>query len=680
MSVIIQMWKRLAPSRTKKLSTSWVMILRLTGRGKVARCGLCFSLVCYEKFLIFEEKTMDTEQTKKMIAKIKDTLKQVFDVEDSDFVVQGSTEEYTAYSDAYSEFALKQYIYYIIKPTNHKTRFKLRLRDGKIKFEIKIFEDFPIIFENFDFSMPIFVGNEVGEIDKIYQPIAFRDCNIKLVSATAINNTFVSQRISFERCDIKELQIHKTIFAEEISFYENVILYVSLSNCIFQKNLYFNHSILKEKVDFHESEFEKVACFYGAKFKKAPNFSACYFKEPRAVNLVNIDIDSLDFKQVEDYIKDNFKDEWCKQEIVKSQNKDKEIEIEQKYRLRYAQNAKDSFRAIKDILIGQNNTLEAQEWHKLELYAEEKELEINFALKRRQKESNLYKNILILFNCSLLQFYRLTSNHHTNFISILNFTIGVIALYGFYSFSLFEVFSNQEMSLLLLFTTLPFAFVMMIFFNDSNISIDFLWFFLICLTLLIILLFHLLNDYLLIFVHFVSFACIIFSFYTLFSLNNDIFVFLMRFLVWVGFLWILLLSPQLINPFIGIFSNDKLFESKFEQKLSDLNSSTIINLAKLSQKEFTLQDDYNVSFAELNSAKMVVLSNKNNITALKDENLTKATEILGHTLYSEISQAIKQDEIVSDIIKSTSIIYSIIFLLCIFSLQKTARKNSIIPS
>ena len=77
---------------------------------------------------------------------------------------------------------------------------------------------------------------------------------------------------------------------------------------------------------------------------------------------------------------------------------------------------------------------------------------------------------------------------------------------------------------------------------------------------------------------------------------------------------------------------------------------------------------------------MMILSNKNNITALKDENLTKVMEILGHTLYSEISQAIKQDEIVGDIIKSTSIIYSIILLLCIFSLQKTARKNSIIPS
>ena len=52
MSVIIQMWKRLDPSRTKKLSTSWVMILRLTGRGKVAHCGLCMYLI-YLVYLIF---------------------------------------------------------------------------------------------------------------------------------------------------------------------------------------------------------------------------------------------------------------------------------------------------------------------------------------------------------------------------------------------------------------------------------------------------------------------------------------------------------------------------------------------------------------------------------------------------------------------------------------------------
>lgn len=46
------MWRRLAPSRTKKLSTSWVMILRLTGRGKVAHCGLVNSLIILTYYLV----------------------------------------------------------------------------------------------------------------------------------------------------------------------------------------------------------------------------------------------------------------------------------------------------------------------------------------------------------------------------------------------------------------------------------------------------------------------------------------------------------------------------------------------------------------------------------------------------------------------------------------------------
>lgn len=46
------MWRRLVPSRTKKLSTSWVMILRLTGRGKVAHCGLVNSLIILTLYII----------------------------------------------------------------------------------------------------------------------------------------------------------------------------------------------------------------------------------------------------------------------------------------------------------------------------------------------------------------------------------------------------------------------------------------------------------------------------------------------------------------------------------------------------------------------------------------------------------------------------------------------------
>lgn len=242
------------------------------------------------------------------------------------------------------------------------------------------------------------------------------------------------------------------------------------------------------------------------------------------------------------------------------------------------------------------------------------------------------------------------------------------------------------------------------------------------------------------------------------------------------FLGVIILKPQLINPFIGIFSSDKLFESKFERKLSDLNSSTIINLAKISQKNFILLNEYqkehNISFTELNSVKTTIITNKielnnilsylfdkkkidnfekilttlennrsdlistiknidnkNNNSAMfldmkkllnldfidrideriysiiryfpclsitpKDEeyqifesqeNQTKLKNILSIIKLDDklklqsIKQIIDCDKILSDTIKSTSVIYSIILLLCIFSLQKTARKNSIIPS
>lgn len=75
------------------------------------------------------------------------------------------------------------------------------------------------------------------------------------------------------------------------------------------------------------------------------NFSTCYFKESKATNLINVDIDELNFESVEKYIENNYQDESYENETKGMQNE-------------------------KDILITQNNTLEAQEWHKLELLCE----------------------------------------------------------------------------------------------------------------------------------------------------------------------------------------------------------------------------------------------------------------------------------------------------------------------
>ena len=76
------------------------------------------------------------------------------------------------------------------------------------------------------------------------------------------------------------------------------------------------------------------------------------------------------------------------------QDSDNKPKIEQKYKSKYAKNIKDSFGTIKDIFIAQNNALEAQEWHKLELYAKEKEIE--FGLKnliKSQPKQNIDKQI-----------------------------------------------------------------------------------------------------------------------------------------------------------------------------------------------------------------------------------------------------------------------------------------------
>lgn len=609
-------------------------------------------------------------------------------------------------------------------------------------------------------------------IDKKY-PNALKKENDKIVLCKEIGIVGVKTQ-----CDIV---CNGIIFEKKVNFYNcNFKGKVSFKNCTFEKqaifsnslfknNVYFDNSTFKGYADFHESNFMSITSFYGVNFQKVPNFSACYFKEQKAVNLVNVDINNLDFRKVEKFIDDNYKDKTYDNDII--QNPNNPQEIEQKHRLRYAQNAKDSFRVVKDILIEQNNILEAQEWHKLELYAKEKELE-TISVKK-------YGDYATWFHCVLLQLYRNTSDHHTNIIKIFNFTVGMIALYAglcfIFSKSIDTLTSINFLPTLFLSSYCVIIIILFLYWKTSKkflmlslamIFIIFAFLFFGSITFLSpksIIIFFLMYYFLPLLIFYILFICKI----------KYIALFINTFSYMV-FLGVIVLKSQFINPFIGIFSNDKFFESKFEQKLSDLNSNTIINLAKISQKEFEflLQEKYNISFAELNSLKATIIANKrelNNIlsflfdekkisnfkeilvtlennasnlpNAIKNiddknnnsaiffdmrklinldfvkraddieynifrdfpllsitpkneeyqifesqENQIKLKNILSiinldnELELQSIKRAIGYDEILSDTIKSTSVIYSIILLLCIFSLQKTARKNSIIPS
>ncbi|EKL4692185.1 pentapeptide repeat-containing protein, partial [Campylobacter jejuni] len=398
---------------------------------------------------------------------------------------------------------------------------------------------------------------------------------------------------------------------------------VDFHNSKITNNIYFNNAHFKDYVDFHECEFEKTASFYGVRFDKAPNFSACYFKEPKAVNLINVDIDKLDFKSLEQYIKDKYQDETYenKQELTEEQRNNN-------CKLKCAKHLKDSFRVIKDILITQNNTLEAQEWHKLELYAKEKELlfEVESCYKEKNKpfiaaKSEDKNSINLTFSVLLLWIYRVTSLHHTNLPRIINFASlnivafgGLVCLITYLSYHINKQSNFWLFGVLILFA-LIIGIVSLLLKKQKLKNITLI----LCLFLAFLLALFLMQR-----IAFLSsFGDIIFAllFYCLLVIvliylypyiNLKSFIsYCFNWLVYFFLVMIVVIKPQLINPFAGIFSSDKLYESQFEKSLNDLNVSAIMILTDISQDNFNFPSkDQNISFVELNSAKALIIANK----------------------------------------------------------------------
>ncbi|ELS5443319.1 hypothetical protein QPA11_001788 [Campylobacter coli] len=625
--------------------------------------------------------------------------------------------------------------------------------------------------------------------------LVFRDCydkqSKKITSLDLQENKFEGY-LFIKNCAIEKINLWKNKFKNRCYFMDSVFgnknnenIKLNFSNAHFEDNAYFNNSEFYSYADFHECEFEKIACFYGVKLHKIPNFSACYFKEQKAANLINVDIDKLDFKSVEKYIEDNYKDESYKNETKGIQDEKEIFKIQNEYRLRYAKNLKDSFRVIKDVLITQNNTLEAQEWHKLELYAKERELlfEVESCYKEKNKpfiaaKSEDKNSINLTFSVLLLWIYRVTSLHHTNLPRIINFTSlnivafgGLVCLITYLSYHIDKQTNFWFLGVFIL-SVLVMAIVYLTLKKHKLKSIRLILFiflaFLMALFLIqSITLLHLFSD--VIFALFL-YCLLVIALICLYPYINSIsFVsYCFNWLVYFFLVMVVVIKPQLINPFAGIFSSDKLYESQFEKSLNDLNASAIVNLASILQNDFNLHlKDQNISFTELNSAKALIMANKeklkeilkvyddkyesdykkvlneleNNTSNLKNiieeidnknnnsvvsvqlNQILKLNFIQGIDIlciikrffsiseklspeqmalfdqkdsqdklksvlallkfkssFEGILKIINQDEITENTIKSTGVLYGIILLLCIFSLQKTARKNSIVPS
>ncbi|WP_337210408.1 pentapeptide repeat-containing protein [Campylobacter molothri] len=225
-----------------------------------------------------------------------------------------------------------------------------------------------------------------------------------------------------------------SIFENKIlnfKFEENTIQNISVSNNLFSKEAYFNYNSFGNECIFFKNSFENLS-FYGAKFNSFVFFQNTIKGSLNAVNAnLNFDFENLKEKinqECEEFNKNK------KEEDKKSLDK-------------FANDFRDSFRIFKNALIKDNNLLDASNFHKYELYCKEIELKQSWnKLKNVKTDEDIKqnnRNHSQLVDFLLLGFYRKLCDHHTDFLRVLNNLILLISLYVLYNFFILYI-SGKE--------------------------------------------------------------------------------------------------------------------------------------------------------------------------------------------------------------------------------------------
>ncbi|RDU74586.1 hypothetical protein CQA57_00620 [Helicobacter anseris] len=329
----------------------------------------------------------------------------------------------------------------------NRCRFYKTADFSKVKFDCNCdFSSIVVCDANFSntifsnkalFSSAKFIGvnffSSTFEEDAVFNNTKFR-CTAIFNKSKFKKNAFFSKSNFYKIADFTRASFGTSEENFEIDFKDCQFKDKSIfSNARFYNSVYFNNTTFEKEVDFHESEFNKIICFYGVVFQKPFNFSHAAFRE--GVNLVNIKID-FTFYNLQDFIEEKIEEKipkyksnlsWIKKLFsfgrrdAKKYINDRERSFE---REKIANDYRDSFRVLKNTLIKDNNILDASLFHKLELYC--KEIALVGAMDRGKKAkvyNDVYKNlekVKDIFDRLQLAFYRHLSDHHTSLLRVVN--------------------------------------------------------------------------------------------------------------------------------------------------------------------------------------------------------------------------------------------------------------------
>ncbi|EAL0080769.1 hypothetical protein BGG37_06850 [Campylobacter lari] len=229
-------------------------------------------------------------------------------------------------------------------------------------------------------------------------------------------------------CEIRDttgsLRIKNKIFIHNCVFKKNLILfnvqfenitYIAHcrfeSNCHFDANTFYDFSNFERNiynyVTFEKSIFLKNVTFYNSKFNSL-NFSQVIFNDNS--DFVNLKV-NFDFKKLKNIINSQ----------LDFKNSSHIIKVDC---LEFANDFRDSFRILKNILIKDNNLLDASKFHKYELYCKEIELE-------NKKDKTLKDKI----DKWQLSFYRKLCDHHTDLLLNLKWLVVLIGSFALLYFT-----------------------------------------------------------------------------------------------------------------------------------------------------------------------------------------------------------------------------------------------------
>ena len=188
----------------------------------------------------------------------------------------------------------------------------------------------------------------------------------------------------------------------------------NFKGAIFNDNAYFDGAIFRGGTNFNLCHFYQSTYFYGAIFQNISQyetFKAIPFYQTNFHNDVYLSSDLFDF-------------DFEHLQIIIDQDKDNERSETKANKLR------QMFRGVKNSFIEAHNYLDAAHYHKMELYC--KEIELGY-----RRDENVEKSgIRDIVDRIQLMLYRLTSDHHTDLLLILNNVIILIACFGLVNFIL----------------------------------------------------------------------------------------------------------------------------------------------------------------------------------------------------------------------------------------------------